>query len=240
MQSIAVDANVRLPETINDEAIAVLDEAAKCKPIDDDLLQVVNRQALKRQIIKTVEHLRALELETLLSRQSWLARFTGAALEEHMKFEIAAQQVSSSFSLLERLSADSTKRVQLMRQERDNLAASLAAMERAISFGQTLLAAAPSADDFVRSRFESKLANLVAMRSANEMAIQQFRLAEKSLTALNDRFQQISNVLFPLWQQRLFAVLHAEGKLTRGSDAVTNFKTCHEALEEYFVAEANQ
>lgn len=228
------------PDHICEASIQILDQAAEFRPIDDSLLQVANRQALKREIVKTVQCIRALELDTLLARQSWLSRFTGAAIEERLKFEVAAQRVSKAFALLEKLSADSEKRAKIMRADRVNLEASITRLDDAIGYAQTLLVHGRQSDDFLNGRFESKLANLMTIRSANEMAIQQLKLAENGLVALNDRFLQISTVLFPLWQQRLFAILHAPGKLIRRSQVVTDFAVCHEALEEYFVAEASQ
>jgi hypothetical protein len=234
------DGSEAWPDHVCDASIRILDQAAERQPIDDTLLQVANRQALKREIVKTVQYIRGLELDGLLAKQSWLSRFTGAAIEERLKFEVASQKVSRAFALLEKLSADSEKRVELMRADRANLEASLAGLDDAIGYGQTVLADGKPSDDFLIDRFQSKLANLITIRSANAMAIQQLRFAEIGLVALNDRFFQISTVLFPLWQQRLFAILHAPGKLTGRSQDVKNFTVCHEALEDYFVAEANQ
>lgn len=228
------------PDHVCDASMRILDQAAERRPIDDTLLQVTNRQALKREIVRTVQCIRNLELDALLAKQSWLSRFTGAAIEERLKFEVTAQKVSRAFALLEKLSADSEKRVELMRADRTNLETSMTRLDDAIGYGQSVLAGDKQSDNFLVGRFESKLANLITIRSANEMAIQQLRLAESSLVALNDRFLQISTVLFPLWQQRLFAILHAPGKLTRRSQDVESFTVCHEALEDYFIAEANR
>ncbi len=226
------------PDRICDSAIAVLDKAAERKPMDEKLLQVVDRQALKREITKTVELIQALELERLLSRQSWWYRFSGAELEERLKIEVASQKVSKAFGLLEHLSRDAVRRIELMRAERDGLVASIEVLDNAIDYARELLADGKRDDVFLLERFRSKLANLITIRAANEMAIQQIKLADDSLVALNDRFRQISTVLFPLWQQQLFAILNKPGRLSRRDRNVADFAACHEALERYFIAEA--
>lgn len=231
------------PGHVCDAALAVLDRAADRKPIDDDLLQVAGRQALKQEIVNTVHCIKSLELNDLLSRQSWWSRFTGATLEERLKFESASKRVSRAFAQLEQLSRDTDRRIALMQAERADLSASLASLDEAIDYGQALLSQSPlsqpgEVDDFLLARFQNRLANLITMKAANSMAIQQFKLAEEGLAALNDRFRQIATVLFPLWQQHLFAILNAPGRLARTHKPVEEFLTCHDALKTYFIAEA--
>ncbi|MCD2172768.1 hypothetical protein [Rhizobium sp. C4] len=232
------DGSAEWPSHICDAALAVLDRAADRKPIDDDLLQVAGRQALKQEIINTVQCITSLELNDLLSRQSWWSRFTGATLEERLKFEAASKKVSRAFAVLEQVSKDTDRRIALMRAERADLSASLASLDGAIDYGQTLVSQPAESDDFLFARFQNRLANLITMKAANTMAIQQFKLAEEGLAALNDRFRQIATVLFPLWQQHLFAILNAPGRLARNHKPVEEFLTCHDALKTYFIAEA--
>ncbi len=226
------------PPDICDGAIEVLDDALKIRAIDETLLQVANRQALKREIGKTLKIINQLDLDALFARQSWIHRFTGAHLEERLKVEVAARKVTQAFGLLERISADNTKRIALILGEQQALAEAMPAIDRALAYGHRLLSDTRIVEPHLRSRFERKLANLETVRAANLMAIQQFAFVRTNLIDLNDRFQQIAAVLFPLWQQRLFALLHRPGKVNRRSETVTDFLTCHEALQDYFQAEA--
>lgn len=226
------------PGHVCDEALAVLDRAADRKPINDDLLQVASRQALKQEIINTVHCIKSLELNDLLSKQSWWSRFTGATLEERLKFEAASKKVSRAFPVLVQLSRDTDRRIALMQAERADLSDSLESLDEAIDYGQALVSQPAESDEFLFVRFQNRLANLITMKAANTMAIHQFKLAEESLAALNDRFREISTVLFPLWQQHLFAILNAPGRLARSHKAVEDFLTCHDALKTYFIAEA--
>ncbi len=232
------DGSAKWPSHVCEAALAVLDRAADRKPINEELLQVAGRQALKQEIVNTVHCIRSLELNDLLSRQSWWSRFTGATLEERLKFEAASKKVSRAFALLEQVSKDTDRRIAIMQAERTDLSASLASLDEAIDYGQTLVSQPAESDDFLFARFQNRLANLITMKTANTMAIQQFKLAEESLAALNDRFRQIATVLFPLWQQHLFAILNSPGRLARNHKPVEEFLACHDALKTYFIAEA--
>lgn len=226
------------PTQIGDDAMRILDQAGEIRRIDDSLLDVANRQALRREISKTVMLVQALDLDRLLARQSWWSRFTGAAVEEKLTFEVAARRASAAFAVLEKLVADGVVRAGLMQAERRKLDEAAPKLDQAIDYGQALLSAGSPVDQVVRARFERKVANLVTIRSANEMALQQLSLTEANLVALTDRFIEISSVLFPLWQQQLFAVLHAPAALGRSDDCIVSFRACNSALAEYFSAEA--
>jgi hypothetical protein len=61
----------------------------------------------------------------------------------------------------------------------------------------------PTADT---ARLERRLGNLEALHASNQLARAQAVLAIDNLAGLLDRYQEIENLLFPVWQQHALAV----------------------------------
>ncbi|MBL0372066.1 hypothetical protein JJB09_08500 [Rhizobium sp. KVB221] len=179
-----------------------------------------------------------LDLRKLLSRQRWFDRLTGADVEARFRFELSAKQVNLAFERLKGAADQARALIKAMVVERIRLGEEQEALAAAIVYADGLSGARDHADEYLVQRFDRRVANLNAMHAANAMAIEQFKLAENNLTALLDRYSEIASLLIPLWQQHLFTLLHASGRLRRNDPDVASFFVCHSALEEYFVGEA--
>ena len=226
-----------IPQTIDDAALAWFDDLGRMSSIDDSLLSAAEATAVHKAIRQTLKVLQELDLEGLLHKQGWLFRITGADLEAKLRFELAAKQVNRAFLGLDAAAERARLMVAAMSSERARIIQEVQRLSQAISTAQQLLSIEVSPDDLRVQRLQRRLGNLQAMHVANTLAIEQFKLAEHGLTSLLDRYGEIANLLLPLWQQHLFAILHSPRRLRRDAAEVEGFRVTHEALEEYFSGE---
>jgi hypothetical protein len=225
------------PQIIDDAALEWFDDLGRVSPIDDNLLSAAEAAAVHKAIRQTLMLLQELDLATLLSRQGWRFRLTGADLEAKLRFELAAKQINLAFEGLQSAASRARLMVAAMSSERARVLEEINRLSHAIKTAQHLLSEAESSDDLPVQRLQRRLGNLQAMHVANTLAIEQFKLAEHGLKSLLDRYGEIANVLVPMWQQHLFAILHSPRQLRRNSTEVEGFRVAHDALEEYFAGE---
>jgi hypothetical protein len=239
MASVDVRNEIDLgrPQTINDDALAWFDDLGRATSIDDKLLSAAEATAVHKAIRQTLKLLQELDLRGLLRKQGLLFRVTGADLEAKLRFELAAKQVTLAFAGLDAAANRARLMVTAMRSERARVVEEVSRLSQAISTAQNLLSEAHAPDDIHVQRLQRRLGNLQAMHVANTLAIEQFKLAEHGLTSLLDRYREITDLLVPLWQQHLFAILHSPRRLRRDMAEVEEFCVVQEALEEYFAGE---
>lgn len=221
----------------DEESLAILDRGYLARDIDNNLLSPERASEMRRSISRALETISALDVESLVSRQGWLQRLTGADIEARLTFELAAKQVEAVLEAL-RISADRAR--QLLGGIEDECVAlrnGQSGLAELIAFGERVAQQDDRCDPSLSDRFKRRLSNLIAIHSANEMAIAQFGLAAGGLKALLDRYTDIATVVVPLWRQHLFAILHTSGRLRLGDADIQNFLLCQSALEEYFRGE---
>jgi hypothetical protein len=112
---------------------------------------------------------------------------------------------------------------------RADLLTEQARLESLISAAKALLTTTIAADEFIAARFERRLANIMAMHTANILTIEQIGLAHGVLSGLLDRVTDVDTLLLPLWQRNVLALAHASvGRQQRA--AARDFARSHRQL----------
>ena len=221
----------------SEAALGVLDQAYQAPTISTELLSPETASEMRRSISRALSTISSLDVESLISKQGWLQRLTGADIEARLTFELAAKQVDLVLDAIRGSSERARRLVTAMEDERRALQDGQPHLADFIAFGERVVRQDDRSDPSVSDRFGRRLSNLIAIHSANEMAIAQFGLAADGLKALLDRYTDIATVVVPLWRQHLFAILHTSGRLRLDDSDVQNFMVCQSALEEYFQGE---
>jgi hypothetical protein len=199
-------------ERIDDNTIEALARAVESADLGVDLLGSTPSRDIRIRTQAIVDLLEAIDLAHLLRRQGIIGRFTGADVEARLEFELASHKVLAAFSQLRSTARNSARVRQLLRLASDDLLQEQARLADVIPVARDLLARSRGADAFSVERFERRLANLMALESANVMTIQQISLSEQLLTALLDRFNDVETLLLPLWQRHALAIAQSVPK----------------------------
>ena len=225
-----------LATELNEDAVASLDEAARGPSFNIELLQTTPVRDISRQIKATITTLEALDHRGMMRKQGMLSRLTGADVEARLEFELASQTVLTQVRQL-RQAAQNGKRIRgLLKASRQELIAAQDRLEQVIVAAKRLLAGHPGAEEFVVSRFERRLSNIMAIHASNILTIEQISLSEKLLASLLDRFTDVDTLLLPLWQRNVIAVAHASDWREQKS-ASTEFEQSHKQLIGYLKQE---
>ena len=226
-----------LPPLLDENAVIVLDEAAKSPNFDPDLLRTTPARDIRVGIEATIGLLEQMDHRARLARQGVFSRLTGADIEARLRFELASQKVLAAADRLRQAARNGRRILALLTETRQDLASEQRRLEEVIAAGRQLLAACPDADDFVVARFERRLANLMAMHAANLLTIEQINLSVGVLTGLLDRHTDVDTLLLPLWERSVLAMAHAPGGRPP-REAVDDFARCHESLLTHLKQEA--
>lgn len=224
--------------SLDEKSLAALDHAAETRPFQIDLLQTAPAREVRGQIEVVVNLLEKLDQRALLSKQNWISRLIGADVEARLEFELSAQNVMIAVGNL-KLAAENGKQLILMLSKaREDIIAEQARFDQVIEAGQALLAANPNAEKFIAARFERRLANIMALYTANTLTLEQLRLATDIMASLLDRFTDVETVLLPLWQRNLVALVHASS-ISMQRQAATEFSASNLQLIKYLKQETN-
>lgn len=200
-------ADARL--VLDENALAALDAAGRSSGFDSELLQTTPAQDMRSKITDLVALLKATDHQKFLKKQSWLSRFTGADVEARLRLELANQTVATKVEELRRSVRHGMHIHDLLCNAEDDIKAHQGQLEIAIQDAQFLLANVQDADNFLRSRFERRLSNVLAINVANVLTLEQIALSKQILKTLIDRFLDVDSTLFPLWQRAMLALAHA-------------------------------
>lgn len=200
---------------IDEAALAELDAAAATKSLDDNLLRIAPARDMRGKIDEVVSLLEKMNPEALLRKQGPISKLTGADVEARLEFELASEKVLVATRQL-KIAAQNGKRMHATLQAAvREIEADQIRLEAVIVAGRARLADAPGADDFMRSRYERRLANIIAMHTANRLTVEQMRLAETVLATLLDRFTDVETLLLPVWQRSVLAFANSAGSAKR-------------------------
>lgn len=194
---------------LDENALAALDEAGRSSGFDSELLQTTPAQDMRSKITELVALLKATDHQKYLKKQSWLARFTGADVEARLRLELANQTVATKAEELRRSVHHGMHIHDLLCNAEDEIKAHQELLEIAIRDAHYLLANVQDTDDFIQSRFERRLSNVMAINVANVLTLEQIALSKQILKTLIDRFLDVDSTLFPLWQRAVLALAHA-------------------------------
>jgi hypothetical protein len=218
-----------LPDGLDETALAALDAAAHTAAFDMDLLRTPAARDIRLQIEAIVTLLRKMDDRAVLARQGLLSRLTGADVEARLEFELAGQNVLTAMGRLRRAAQNGRHVLGLLAAARADLVAEQARLEALIAAAKALLTTASAKDEFIATRFERRLANIMAMHAANILTIEQIGLAHGVLSGLLDRITDVDTLLLPLWQRNVLALAHASvGSPHR--DAARDFAHSHRQL----------
>jgi hypothetical protein len=205
---------------LDETALAALESASASTTLNTVLLQTAPARDLRIEIERVVELLESLDHQTLLKKQSWFSKLTGADVQARLEFEISAQEIVQAIAGLRRAAANGREMIPILHSAVIDLQNDQARFERLIQDARQMLQLHPNADPFIRDRFERRLSHIMVIHASNTMTIEQMRLGVSILLSIIDRFVDVDVTLFPLWQRHSIAVLHASdaGVLRRACD----------------------
>ncbi|TCR60579.1 hypothetical protein [Bosea sp. BK604] len=215
--------------TLDDAAVAELDEAASGAGIDIDLLRSTPARDIRAQIEAVLTLLQDVDHRALLAKQGFFSRLTGADVEARLRFEISAQQVISAVARLREAALAGRRLRRLLAEARRDLDSEQERLQAVIAAAQALLGREAGTDGFARDRFERRLASIMALHAANILTLGQMVLAEGVLDRLLDRCTDVDTLIIPLWQRHAFALAQAAGHQTF-SKAAQDFTDTHRHL----------
>ncbi len=205
---------------IDDHAVELLDACVPPGRINDELLRTTPLSDLSGLITQIVAMLRTIDVQHLLGKQQWFHRLTGADIEARLEFELASRNASSIMTQLHDKHVEAEHLAQLIVRETEMISQQQDQLEQAISVARALIRSSPSADEYDKSRFERRLANMMALHVANGNTIKQFEMAHQTITIVIDRYRDVDKLLFPLWQRNVAAIAQSDGRLNHDDEAV--------------------
>ncbi|WP_245433144.1 hypothetical protein [Rhizobium sp. L43] len=214
---------------IDDDAIAVLDMAARSPRMDGNLLSSAPARDIRSSANELIEMLEEVDLQKMLRKQGLIGRFTGADVEARLEFELASHRVADLFRQLSRAAQAGVRIREILDRTRLELIDEQRRLARVISDAKLLVSLSDGSDLSLVARFERRLSNIMAMEAANTLTLQQIELSASVLASLLDRFTDIETLLLPLWQRNALAIIHGEAIAPRSS-VVTAFLDAHRNL----------
>ncbi|MBB2796775.1 UNVERIFIED_ORG: hypothetical protein GGD58_005691 [Rhizobium pisi] len=224
-----VEEQPALTRAIDDKAIAALDMAARSPKMNNDILSSAPARDIRSFANELVVMLEDIDLQKMLRKQGPIGRFTGAAVEARLQFELASHRVADLFRQLSRAAQVGKRIREILDETRLQLIDEQVRLGGVISDGKRLLSQSSGSDLSLVARYERRLSNIMAMEAANALTIQQIELSASVLASLLDSFTDIETLLLPLWQRNALAIIHSEAVRPRSS-AATAFLDAHSNL----------
>jgi phage gp36-like protein len=218
--------------TIDDRAVELLDACVPPGRINDELLRTTPLSDLSSLIAQIVAMLRTIDVQQLLGKQLWYHRLIGADIEARLEFELASRNASSVMTQLHDKHVEAERLSQLIVRETEMIGEQQDQLEQAISVARALIRSSPSVDEYDKSRFERRLANMMALHVANGNTIKQFQMAHQTITIVIDRYRDVDKLLFPLWQRNVAAIAQSDGRLSHDDAAVTQLQQVQNQILE--------
>jgi hypothetical protein len=193
---------------------------------DESLLSGSPARTLTTAMADLVLALTRIDLERVHSRESWWHRFTGADLEAKLELEVAVRCIGGDMQRLAQAAGAAQRASAAMQDDMVRLDAAQADHDRLIDATRAFLKGADGADETV-ARLQRRLGNLEALHASNRLARAQMVLAVGHLSGLLDRYRDIEQLLFPLWQQHALAVAQSAAPL-RGGSGLDQLRSIHQ------------
>ena len=226
----------QLPETVVNEAtIAAFDAASAVFEPDERLVSGTPARRLSEQISELVAAVNTLQLSRVRRQFSWYEKFTGLDLKERVEFDLNIRAIHKE--MVETTAAADRSRATLkqLKAEFPKLKHIHERQGRLIRETRAFLATA-TGDEFHVSRLKRRLANLEMIHTSNKLTAKQLKLSVRNLTSLIDRFTDVEQVLFPLWQQQALTVCQTPAKLDADPHTLNQFTTVHEKIVHSLVS----
>lgn len=216
-------------EPTSEQALARFDATFDGFEPDQALLGGTPARDLSESMTALVLSLRRVDIDRVNRCQGWWHRFTGADLEARLELEVAAHCLGGDMR-------EASVRAATARRARDAMRADLPRLDAAqLAHGSladataAFLGRAPAADPVV-ARLQRRLGNLEALGASNRLVRAQMQLAIDHLDGLLDRFADIEQLLFPLWQRHALAVSQSAGPAEGAAATAGQFASIHRRL----------
>jgi len=188
-----------------EEAIARFDRALTPFEPDEMLLSGSPARSLSRAMTAVVTALTQIDLERVHRKQNWWHRYTGADLEARIALEISIRAIGGDMRALAEAAGVAERASCAMKRDMVKLDDAQIAHARLIDLTHALLEGSDPTHA-VTSRLQRRLGNVEALYASNRLARAQMTLAIDHLDGLLDRYRDIEQLLFPVWQQHALAL----------------------------------
>lgn len=189
----------------SDAAVERFDAAFDAYAPDEALLAGTPARSLAEAMQALVAALTHIDIDRVARRQGWWSRFTGADLEARVELEVAALCLGEDMAHTAAAAAAARHAREAMRADLPRLDAAQDAHRALADVTAAFLRGCDPADPGV-ARLHRRLGNLEALHASNRLARAQMALAIDHLSDLLDRFADIEQLLFPVWQRHALAV----------------------------------
>jgi hypothetical protein len=223
----------------SEDALVLFDTAYESFEPDQSLLEGTPARSLTQAMLDMVEMLRRIDIDRVARRQGWWSRFTGADLEARIELEVGAQKLGTAMrGMAEHASA--ARRAQMaMRTDLPRLDAAQATYQALADATHDFLRGSDASHPVV-ARLHRRLGNLEALYTSNRLVRAQMVMAIDNLSGLLDRFTDIEQLLFPVWQHHALAVAQGLTNIDDASNTLHQLRTIHARFEGAFASKRDQ
>lgn len=214
----------------SEEALVRFDSAHVPFEPDQSLLSGTPARSLAEAMTEMVETLKRIDIDRVARRQGWWSRFTGADLEARIELEVAAHSLGATMRRVTKEATGARRAQAAMRADLPRLDAAHEAQQALADATSDFLRGA-AADDPVVARLHRRLGNLEALHASNRLTRAQMVMAIDHLSGLLDRFTDIEQLLFPVWQHHALAVAQGTAGSEDPSGLLSQLRTIHARFE---------
>ncbi|MDB5705339.1 MAG: hypothetical protein JWN66_2455 [Sphingomonas bacterium] len=219
----------------SEEALARFDAAHDPFEPDQSLLAGTPARSLAQAMTELVDMLKRIDIDRVARRQGWWNRFTGADLEARIELEVAAHSLGDAMRRTAAEAAAARRAQAAMRADLPRLDAAQVAHQALADSAAVFLRGSDPADPVV-ARLHRRLGNLEALHASNRLTRAQMTLAIDHLSGLLDRFTDIEQLLFPVWQHHALAVAQGTAGTDHGSGVLAQLQNIHARFEGALVS----
>lgn len=182
---------------------------------------------LARALGNVVTRVRAADPRALTVQHGWWSRFTGAALERSVSYQLAHRQLDRELDAANGIAVETNDLLDQLRQVLKSKHDDIAYLDECLEIGHRALeqydprATGEPIPPSTMERLSRRLTNLATLRASLQLTQAQINLSIDSATALLDRFYEVRDVLVPVWRQHTLALLtHAGSDADRAAAAL--------------------
>lgn len=170
---------------------------------------------LAGKIAEVVARLDEADPQKVTVKAGWLARFSGADLENKVRYQVSRKAVDTLLEEADRLADRVMKLVEQIDAAMAEHFEDVSNLRLRIAAGRLYLDRNPTAGmpiegemsfDNPRERFERRLASMSALLSSHEMNTAQLKLSRAQAIDMVDRYHETSTVLVPVWRHHTLAI----------------------------------
>jgi len=213
-------------------ALELFDSRFQAFEPDPALLSGSPARTLVESMQRVVTALTRIDVERVRRRQSWWHVFSGADLEARLELEVAVHGLRADMQKLAEAASAAARAAKAMRDDLPRLDAAQQAHAALIEEAHLWTAQLDVAGDPTAGRLQRRLGNLEALYASNRLTRAQIALAIDHLEGMLDRYRDIKQLLFPLWQQHALAVAQSSGPVAGRAGAVDQLRSVHERLRQ--------